>query len=69
MEIQSHYIIGDTTCKVAVQPNIGSFGAVLEDNGVMEDSALGERMADGEGEKTLNLADAKKYYAKLDKAR
>jgi hypothetical protein len=64
LEIKKQYIVDDENRKVAVQMDIATFEKI---ENVLENYALIQLINADESE-TMNIEDAKKYYAALDKA-
>ncbi|MGZ4982452.1 MAG: hypothetical protein ACXWAB_13530 [Methylobacter sp.] len=64
MELKRQYIVDEDNHKVAVQLDIDTFEKIED---VLENYALVQLINADESE-TLNIEEAKKYYATLDKA-
>ena len=64
MEFKRQYIVNENNQKVAVQLDIGTFDEI---ENILENYAL-VKLITADDTKTLNIGDAKKYYASLDKA-
>ncbi|WP_445372885.1 hypothetical protein ACH518_10655 [Methylomonas sp. HW2-6] len=64
MEFKRQYIVNEDSQRVAVQLDIDTFEKI---ENVLENYAL-VQLINADDSETLNIADAKKYYASLDKA-
>ena len=64
--LSKKYIVDENNKKVAVQLDIRTFEKIEE---IMENYALYHLMVDTEPDKKLEVADAKAYYATLEKSK
>ncbi len=64
MEFKRQYIVNEDSQRVAVQLDIDTFEKI---ENVLENYAL-VQLINADDSETLNIEDAKKYYASLDKA-
>ncbi|MCQ8117346.1 hypothetical protein [Methylomonas rosea] len=64
MEFKRQYIVNEDSQRVAVQLDIDTFEKI---ENVLENYAL-VQLINADDSETLNIEDAKKYYANLDKA-
>ena len=65
-EIDKQYIVDEQNRKIAVQIPIETFEKIEE---ILENYALVQLMEDDDSEGTLDVQDAKSYYAQLEKAK
>lgn len=65
MTIKRQYIVDEQNHKVAVQLDIKTFEQIEE---LLENYVLVNLMEDSKDNETLNLEDAKSFYAELKKA-
>ncbi len=63
-EIDKQYVVDEQNRKIAVQIPIETFEKIEE---ILEDYALVQLMKDDDSEGTLDVQDAKSYYAQLEK--
>lgn len=64
-EIRKRYVVDEENRRVAVQIDLETFEEI---EGLLENHALFELMAENKEEDILDLEAARKYYAGLDKA-
>ncbi|WKJ89188.1 hypothetical protein QZJ86_14295 [Methylomonas montana] len=64
MEFKRQYIVNEDSQRVAVQLDIDTFEKI---ENVLENYAL-VQLINADDSETLNIEEAKKYYASLDKA-
>ena len=63
-KIKKEYVVSDDNKKKAVLIDIETFETIEE---ILENYGLGKFMEEVEGEESLSLKDAKKYYSSLKK--
>jgi uncharacterized protein with ACT and thioredoxin-like domain len=65
LTLAKKYIVDEKNRKVAVQIPIETYKKIEE---VLEDYALGQYIVEVKGEKSLSIAEAKKFYGKRTRA-